>query len=287
MLVEEAHGVGEADDLRDLAERLLTHRSPDGAHHAQLLLGSLPEGLSLPMPREGRLIGSLVRQPGWQTDRDVEIVVEAPGSEKQLLDFYEEALRPRGWRSEPDFAPHSGGFAGAHHPMGRLLRREGGDVALLVGANPVRDGRTEVRIHSQWMPRPDLEEFRPRPYGSDLLPTLRPPEGLHLQDQGGGGGGGSWTSSASTETEMTVSELEAIFAGQLAEAGWTRRTGAVAGPLAASTWTVPGTREHVGYLFVLEGPEPKRTNLWVRVETPGARGGGFATTSTSSLTFSI
>ena len=275
--------MGEADAIRELAERLLSPPAPDGPHHVRLLAGRLPEDVALPIPGDARLLGSLVREPGYQTDRDIEVVLDAPGNEEQLLGFFDESLGRGGWKASPDFMPRGGGFSAFPVGQGRMFRREGEGLALFVNVQPSMPGWTEVRIRSQWLPEPDPDEFRPRPYGHDVLPPLRPPAGVALQDLGSSGGGSGWTSNAAVETTQTVAELEAHFAGQLAKAGWNRVSGAVAGGLAVSTWTVPGKRERTGYLLVLEAPGKDRRSLWLRIESPVGQFWGGWRASTSSL----
>jgi hypothetical protein len=85
------------------------------------------------------------------------------------------------------------------------------------------------------------------------------------------------------ETAKAVSELEAHFASQLEKAGWKKRDGGATGPLAWSSWALPGKGEWYGYLFVVEAPGENRRSLWVRIEsTRDGRGGGWHT-ATSAL----
>jgi hypothetical protein len=91
-------------------------------------------------------------------------------------------------------------------------------------------------------------------------------------------------SEAVVETPKAVSELEAHFAGQLEKAGWKKRAGGTAGPLAWSSWMVPGKGSvWFGYLFVVEAPGENRRSLWVRVESVRDRPGGGGYTATSAL----
>jgi hypothetical protein len=71
-----------------------------------------------------------------------------------------------------------------------------------------------------------------------LLPVLYAPEGVAVD---AGGGPNRWTTEATAQTDHSVAELEAHVAQQLAAAGWLRQAGAAQGPLAWSTWTLPGT----------------------------------------------
>jgi hypothetical protein len=132
------------------------------------------------------------------------------------------------------------------------------------------------------MPEPEPFESHPRPPGSDL-PSLRPPPGVSLNELSSGGGGGSWSSNASIKTALPVADLEAHFAAQLAAAGWKRVKGAAAGPLAYSTWTMPGKWERAGFLFVFEAPGEDRRFLTLRVDVLEGPAGGSWQSFTSAL----
>lgn len=277
--------MGEADEIRELAERLLTHLIPgNAALTVTLLPGRTPDDpdLSVASPPGARVIGSLIREPGWQLPRDIEVVLDAPGSEEPILRFYEEQLGLRGWRVAPPFGHRPGGFMAGPEGDGRMFRRGDDGLAILLSARPVKAGWVEVRLRTQWMP---LEaEFHGPPPGQDLIPDLRQPAGVHVVNASGGGGGSHWTSEAVVETPKTVTELEAHFAGQLEKAGWKKRTGGAAGPLAWSNWTVPGKDNWHGYLFVVDAPGDNRRSLWVRIESLRDRYGGGWHATTSALT---
>jgi hypothetical protein len=277
--------MGEADEIRELAERLLTHLIPGGdVPTITLLPGRLPDDsdLSVPTPPGARIIGSLIREPGWQLPRDIEVVLDAPGGEDPVLRFYEEQFGQRGWRVAPQFGHYRGGFMAGPEGEGRMLRRGDEGLAIMLTARPVKAGWVEVRLRTQWIP---IEaEFHQPPPGQDLIPALRQPAGVRVVNAGGGGGGsGHWTSEAFVETPKAVSELEAHFASQLEKAGWKKRAGGAAGPLAWSNWAVPGKGEWYGYLFVVEAPGENRRSLWVRVESVRDRVGGGGYTATSAL----
>jgi hypothetical protein len=273
--------VTQADEIRELAERLLSHAGPGGQHRVRLIVGALPDGLDLPIPLKARLIGSLVREPGWQTDRDIEVVLDTAGSAREAQDFFEQSLKPRGWTPRPEFGPHMGGFTAGPLGEGRMLRKDGDAIALSIRTHDIPGGKTEVRIRTQWFP-PDQEFHHPPHLEQDLIPPLRPPDGVRMQGGGGGGGDGSWTSNATAETTLTVAELETHFAAQLAKGGWKRIDGSAAGPLAWSSWSLPGKDDHVGYLFVIQAPGENRRSLSVRTEGP-RRGYGSWSTASSSL----
>src|SRR5690348_7999427 len=76
--------MGEADEIKELAERLLTHPIPGSdVPTVTLLPGRVVDDpdLSVPSPPGARVVGSLIREPGWQMPRDIEVVLDAPGSE--------------------------------------------------------------------------------------------------------------------------------------------------------------------------------------------------------------
>jgi hypothetical protein len=255
--------VTEADQIRDVAERFLSH--PGSAADVRLTIGKLPDGFNLPMPPGARLIGSLVREPGYRTDRDIEIILDAPGSGKELVEFFADALRPQGWTLRSEFDQRIGGFTSGAIGAHRMLHKQSQEIALFITARPIGDRGTEIRIRTQWF-RLDREAHGKGPPKRDLIPPLLEPDGVRLRGQGGFGGDGTSLSSASAETTWTVAELETHFAGQLAKAGWNRVEGSTSGPIAWSRWSVPGEDEQVGYLFVVQGPGENQRSLWVRTD---------------------
>src|SRR3989442_14533590 len=114
--------MGEADGIRELAERLLTHLIPGSdVPTITLLPGRTSDDpdLSVASPPGARIIGSLIREPGWQMPRDIEVVLDAPGDEEQMLRFYEGHFGQRGWRVAPQFVHPPGGFIAGPDGGGR------------------------------------------------------------------------------------------------------------------------------------------------------------------------
>jgi len=209
------------------------------------------------------------------------VVLDAPGDEEQMLRFYEEQFGQRGWRVAPQFVHRPGGFMAGPEGEGRMFRRGDDGLAILLTARPVKAGWVEVRLRTQWIP-PEAEFHGPPP-GQEMIPPLRQPAGVRAVSTSGSGGGSSWMSEAVVETPKTVAELETHFASQLEKSGWKKRAGGATGPLAWSSWAVPGKGEWYGYLFVVEAPGENRRSLWVRVESVRDRVGGGGYTATSAL----
>lgn len=284
--VDASFGALMAEDsaIRELAERLLAHPISFGPMPTvRLLPGELPESpeLSL-MPPGARVIGTLVREPGFETERDYEVVLDAPGNEKEIIGFYEKRLGELGLKRRDEmFGP--GGFMPGPMGEGRIFQREGSDIGIMLAVQPRGDSGFDVRLRTQFFPSDRMVH---RPPHHDVIPALRPPPEVRLMGMGSGGSDRSWTSTATAETSKSVSELESHFAQQLSEKGWTRLNGSASGPLAWSSWRLPS--EWQGYLIVVEAPGTDRRSLWVQVEsTSGGRGSragwsGYGPTSTAS-----
>jgi hypothetical protein len=68
------------------------------------------------------------------------------------------------------------------------------------------------------------------------------------------------------ETDRSVAELEAHFASQLVEAGWTRVAGRADDVVGWSTWRLPGEGESRGLLLVLAVFGGQERSLTLRIE---------------------
>ena len=277
--------------LRELAERLLGAGTPSppppsptgGTLRAQLFPGALPPALplDLPLPPGSRLVGSAVAPslaggPDVTRAETIEVVLDAPGAPNEIVAFYEGALAERGWTAASGQGPEPGGFQperpGGFQPSAIPATvffcpgAAGGWLALVV--TPAPGGLSDVRVHLETgFPGPCGGPGGPMrlPPGAELLPPLGAPPGVSVLPGGMGGGSGLWTSVAVALTGRSAAELEAHYARQLAATGWTRLDGGVAGPLAWSTWAVPGEGEWQGFLSVREGPGPNRRVLHVEV----------------------
>ncbi|MDQ6880268.1 MAG: hypothetical protein M3082_21700, partial [Candidatus Dormibacteraeota bacterium] len=83
----------DAEVLRELAQRLLTHPHPEGPTSVELFLGRLPDSLALeiPLPPDSRLLGSALHsQRGRPTQ--MEAVLDVGRDAQEVVAAYERDL---------------------------------------------------------------------------------------------------------------------------------------------------------------------------------------------------
>ncbi len=256
------------DEYRRLAERLLAFPNPDGTlPSVQLLPGRLPDDslLRVPLAANSTVIGTSIR---WQRQGPphIDVVLSVPREVPDILAFYERELGQLGWNPAA-WPSHSapGGFisSGVGRPH-YFSRGEDGPILVLSLAGQ-EDGHTEVRVRTQDpFPKSDWARMsRLR----ESVPVLRPPVGVQLWGDGGGGSEHRWTSEAVAQTEMSPAELESHLARQLIGAGWTRVEQGACGPMACSTWIVPGEEGWYGLLVVAEAPGKARRAILLKVDS--------------------
>jgi hypothetical protein len=275
-----AQATDQASSLGELAERLLAPPEPGPAGQGQtvqLLPEQLPSELPLevPLPTGSRLVGSAARGSGG-TSLGTDVVLDAPASAAQVLAFYQHELAARGWTAPPGGTGGAHGFQGSVGPAGGAFCGPAGAGSAWLFLNVFARAGTpsDVRLHienARSGPCTQPREPPPQPPNAELLPALYAPEGVALEAAGAGGGPNRWTTEATAESDRSVAELEAHFAQQLAAAGWLRQAGAAQGPLAWSTWTLPGNGDWSGFLYVLEGPAQNKRTLSVRLESATAQ----------------
>ncbi|HZR98626.1 MAG TPA: hypothetical protein VFE37_07970, partial [Chloroflexota bacterium] len=277
---------GEQSPLRGLAERLLSAPLlpiPRVVDVVQLLPGELPEGLPLavPVPPGGRLVGSAVRGAGGRT-ASVEVVLAAPGTVDELLAYYRQELGARGWNPPPSGLPIPGGIpAPPGGPSVETFCDSQTRLRLLLTLAPTASEQTAVQVS---LTAPDYPTDCDNPRGLPPQPAARAgrsanvipmwmlssplsaPPGVQAQPLSSGATSSSIDSRAELDTDQGVKELEAQFAAQLQAAGWTRQAGGAQGPLAWSTWQVPGDADWRGLLLLAESPRPNRRLLSLRLQ---------------------
>ena len=268
--------------VRELAERLLAPPSfgPAGdAPRVRLLAGALPAELPLPLPLPagGRLIGSAVHSgQGGRTDgtvESIEVLLDAPGTPTAVLAFYERALADLGWSPPGGGTRRPGGFQPALQPLSAAFCQSERGPWLNLNVFPRPGGPSDVRVRVELgVPKPCFGPGGPPapepPSAAMRLPGLSSPAGVQILAAGFfPARPGLFASDATAETALGVEALEAYFAEQLTAAGWQRLEGAAQGPLAWSTWAVPGEGDFQGFLYVLAGPGENRRSLHLRVES--------------------
>ncbi len=300
----------DAAQIRDLAERLLTYPYGTGAGdpaRAQLIVGRLPADFPfpLPMPPGGRLVGSAVRTAGTEM-MSIEAAIEAPGTPAQIVTFYDTALPAAGLSLAPTSYSGGGGFqSGSAKRSDTFCLGETGPWLTLSAAEQAgsTEGRSDVRVSVSMR----VATVTPLPtsyagpcstqgagysygYGSApgrLLPRLSGPTGVPMQTSGMNMGQDYVASSVTATTAMSVSELEAYFAGQLAAAGWARRAGGAEGPAAWSLWALPDEGEWQGFLTVVTAPGENRRRLSLLVESAATGGTGTGIIGPAYYPFSV
>jgi hypothetical protein len=276
----------------ELLRRLMT-KSRSTPVECELVVGGLPPALAdeVPLPSGARLVGSMVI--GYQgLLADLQVVLDATGNPTEVVDAFERELRERGWgpfEGQPGLM--HGGFLPGPIGEARMLQRGGQGPVLRVSAWAVDGALTDLRLWLDWqMPRQFEDRSRHHLMGMagpTRMPRLHPPEGVALETQGSSGGGGRWNSEARVDTDLTVAELEAHFASQLVEAGWTRISGRADDVVGWSSWNLPGEDEWRGLLLVLAAFRANERSLTLRIEETkpadaGLRGEGFSFRTISS-----
>jgi hypothetical protein len=236
--------------FQTLAHRLLARRcggSP-APEEVQILVSQLPQDLpiEIPLPDGARIIGSLVHG-----GEGTEIVLDAPQTVAQVLDFYEETLTAEEWIA---FAyPTEGGFVPGIGRTGLTFCSGTNNSVLWVGAFEVEDGLTDVRL--DYRTEPTLASCTGDTAAPQHpIPLLEDPPGARQTTAGFGGSTDSYNAEVELKTELDSAIVEVHYADQLEAAGWLRRDGGQSGPLAWSSWFYQDEegQEWQGILLVID-----------------------------------
>lgn len=275
-----SQGTAPAGGDDELVARVLTSPfSPSGkTQGVQLVRGALPAQpkIDAPMPQGLKLIGSVVRTADG-APANVQVVLDVPGTAADVTTFYERELLSLGWKAGPDRGgPGGGGFQPASPPTSKFFCKTEGVPWLILTVFATENGPSDVRLNHQLQNESfggggpcSQQGFGPQP-SQNKLPALRPP--ADVQFRGGSGMSSSPDRQVSETTAVTsrgAAALETHFAGQLTTAGWTRSAGGATGPVAWSTWKVPGDGDWTGMLLVIETGSDRRL-LSVRAESATA-----------------
>lgn len=272
------------DPLAELAGRLLLpsyYGQQDNAkYELQLFPAALPPDpkIDLPLPAGARLIGSSLRLRNG-TPAALDAVLDVPSSTTDVAGLFERELTKLGWSQAPNRGPsNQGGFMPAITGSSRMFCKGENPPWYSISVFTPPSAPIDVRAHVDFIHPaigtgntyvgPCSTQNQP-PMGGmymNRLPALRPPDGVLLRGgMGSSGGNDRQTSEANATTKLSASDLETAFAQQLAAAGWTRVARGADGPVAWSTWKLPGDGDWRGVLFINETAADRRS-LMVRAE---------------------
>ena len=269
------------DPTAELASRLLTPSYlPDGGtYEVRLFPTQLPPDpkIDLPQPAGSRLIGSALRLRNG-TAASLDAVLDVPAGTSDVAGFYERELAKLGWSPAPSRGPSTqGGFIQAYPGSNRMYCKGENPPWYSVSIFTLPSAPIDVRAHVEFT-NPNMpaggtyvgpcsaQQSVQMGGGLTKLPVLRAPDGVIIRGgMGGMSGMDRQTSEASATTKLSPSDLESQFAQQLAAAGWTRVAHSADGPVAWSTWKLPGDSDWRGLLLVNETGSDRRS-LMVRAE---------------------
>src|SRR5437879_1755791 len=270
------------DATTELASRLLapSYLPDGGTYEVKLFPTQLPPDpkIDLPQPAGARLVGSALRLHNG-TAASLDAVIDVPVGTSDVAGFYDRELGKLGWSPAPNRGPTSqGGFIQAFPGISRMYCKGEQPPWYSVNiftppATPI-DVRAHVEFTNPCVPAGTsyMGPCSAQPQGVQVggglnkLPALKAPDGVVLRGgMGGMSGNDRQSSEAGATTKLSASDLEASFAQQLAAAGWTKLAHGADGPVAWSTWKIPGDGDWRGLLFINETGSDRRS-LTVRAE---------------------
>jgi hypothetical protein len=270
------------DPTQELASRLLTPSyMPDGAtYEVRLFPTQLPPDpkIDLPQPAGARLVGSALRLRNGAA-ASLDAVVDVPAGTNDVGGFYDRELAKLGWSPAPNRGPTSqGGFVPAVVGTYRMYCKGEQPPWYSVNIFTPSAAPIDVRAHVEFT-NPNISSggsyvgpCSAQPQGIQMggglnkLPALRAPDGVILRGgMGGTGGNDRQTSDAGAVSKLSPADIESAFEQQLTAAGWTRLARNADGPVAWSTWKLPGEGDWRGLLLVNETGADKRS-LTIRAE---------------------
>ncbi|HEV8655422.1 MAG TPA: hypothetical protein VGR85_07925 [Candidatus Limnocylindria bacterium] len=270
------------DPTQELASRLLTPSySFDGAtYEVRLFPTQLPPDpkIDLPQPAGARLVGSALRLRNG-TAASLDAVLDVPAGTSDVVGFYDRELAKLGWSLAPGRGPsNQGGFIQAYPGTSRMYCKGENPPWYSVNIITLPSAPIDVRAHVEFT-SPNVQAgstfmgpCSAQPQGVQVggglnkLPALHAPDGVILRGgMGGMSGNDRQTSESGATTKLSASDLEAQFAQQLVAAGWTKLARSADGPIAWSTWKLPGDGDWRGLLLVNETSGDRRS-LMVRAE---------------------
>ena len=270
-----------SDPTQELASRLLNPSyMPDGAkYEVRLFPTQLPPDpkIDLPQPAGARLVGSALRLRNGAA-ASLDAVLDVPTGTNDVAGFYDRELTKLGWSLAPNRGPmNQGGFqpavVGTYRMYCKGEQPPWYSVNIFTPSAAPIDVRAHVEFMNPYVPAGSsyMGPCSAQPQGIQMsglnrLPALRAPDGVVLGGgMGGSSGGDRQTSEATATSKLGASDLESAFAQQLVAGGWTKIAQGADGPVAWSTWKVPGDGDWRGLLLVNETKGDRRS-LLVRAE---------------------
>jgi hypothetical protein len=200
----------------------------------------------------------------------LDVVLDVPATTSDVPGFFDRELTKLGWSAAPTRGGPQGGFVpsilGASKSYCKGENPPWLSLSFFTPANAPIDVRTHVELINPnpaagaFVFGPCSQAIPPQPFGiPNRLPTLKAPDGVVLRPSGGGSGNDRQTSEATATTKLGAGDLEAAFGQQLVAAGWVRVARGADGPVAWSTWKLPGDGDWRGLLFVNEVTGERRT----------------------------
>lgn len=255
--------------LRDLALRLSIFPGDPRNQDPQLLVGKLPDNLTLPIPipENSRILGTLIHGP-----ESIDVLLDSVLQPPAVMSFYKQSLTASGWNEQDEMHPamQDGGFVhtGFHARENHATYCKGPDgPALTINAYQGKQELTDVRLdidfgseYSSCRQSNRMHQRMARHHAHNLIPLLEPPQGAKQQGKGGGGGGDNWHSHATLDAEMPLDVLSTHYAAQLLKGGWTQNDAGIAGPVAWSAWTFQDEENESwsGLFLILKKPGKER-----------------------------
>jgi len=266
-----------AGRYREFAERVIAR--VHCMEEATVTLGELPAELAaeVPLPANAVVVGTVThRRAGKRLRADA--YLDVTGVAREVMRFYEDGLRSRGWKLAPPQPPGMhGGFVATPPGFGHTRTFVRGKSGPFMGVS-IKAGHTQthdVTVH--WDagtegPHPGASQRMPggRLMAGELVPPLLPPDGVEVLPGGSGGSDAEWRTEADAFSDVSTAELERHYAQQLARVGWREQEAGAEGPLAWSRWRLAAD-DYEALLVVLKLPLPSRRLLALRVESPRRR----------------
>src|SRR5712692_8535801 len=124
----------DAQEVKALAEKLMTHPYPEGPTSIELHLRRLPaEWGAIPVPPGSQLLGSALHSRRGRP-AEIEAIYVAEGDAQSVVSGYDAALKVGGWDASAGFDGMPGGFVPAGLAAAHQSYRHGNEGPILMVA---------------------------------------------------------------------------------------------------------------------------------------------------------